>query len=833
MGTPFSVRRDVFLPLLAAATVTSVAAAQAKPWTPEQEAFFEQKIRPLLIERCQKCHGQADKPKGGLRLDTRAGWQKGGDRGPAIVPGDVEASRLIRAVRYQDDDLKMPPGGRLSEREIALLEEWVLKGAPDPRDGSPVVAAGGGEIGHRHWAYQPLRAVSAPLVKEASWPRNEVDRFILGALEQKGMRPSPDTDPYTWLRRVSLDLTGLPPTPDALVDLLRNGNSEATWERAVDRLLASPSFGERWARPWLDLVGYADQIGTANNVPAEHAWRYRDYVIRALNADKPFDRFLREQLAGDLLSAGSIEERQDQLAATGFLVLGNVNIVETDKLVMRMDLVDQQIEKVSKAFLGLTLSCARCHDHKFDPVTLKDYYGLAGIFASTETTYKAERGVWSSVTKTELPETPEQSTARQAALRDHERQTSALQSERDATDRRLKELEPLLTAAKASKVAPLAELEKGKTGLTSKKNELSRRAMHLAYLRPSPPVAFAVKESPGVGDTKRQVRGNPHVLGETIPRGFVRVVTNGPAPVIPTGQSGRLQLAEWLTGPASSLMARVTVNRVWQQLFGRGIVASVDYFGVRGEPPSHPELLDALALRFLHDGWSIKRLVRTLVLSRTYRQTSAAGQRPGDDPDPENRLLGRMSPRRLDAEMLRDAFLAASGGLKPCGGGPALAPEYPENVGGLDPTDVNPISFSLTKFRPDQSRLRTIYLPVVRSSEQRGPADVLNFFDFPQPAQFAGARPTTTTASQALFLLNGPLLQEAAQRLADAALHNPMLATDDDRIAALALRVLNRPFTPEETSAARAFLAGLPDRPQAWGQLVHALFVANEFLFRM
>jgi hypothetical protein len=835
-----ALRLSLWLGLLGAASLSRTAFAEDKP-TEQQIQFFEQKVRPLLIAKCYECHSSGKKIEGGLRLDTRAGWTKGGDRGPAVARGKVEESLLIRAVRYKDADLQMPPSGRLSDREIAILEEWVRRGAPDPRDDAAPAAGSGVDLraARNHWAFQPLKATAAPRVSDTQWPLQEVDRFVLAALERNNLRPSTDADRHTWLRRVSLDLTGLPPSPEEIA-AFTSDPSEAAWERVVDRLLASPAFGERWARPWLDLVGYADQIGSANNVPAEHAWRYRDYVVRSFNADKPLDQFIREQLAGDLLTAADIQERQDQITATGFLVLGNVNIVESDKLIMRMDLVDQQIEKVGKAFLGMTLNCARCHDHKFDPVTLRDYYGLAGIFASTESTYRADRGIWSSVTKAELPETLDQFTARQAALAAHERRAAELRSEREAVERRLRELESLIPAAKDTR----AELEKERAELSARRDSLNRRALHLAYLRPSPPVAFAVKEAADVADARRQIRGNPHTLGETVPRGFVQIATQSAAPPIPADQSGRLQLAEWLVGDASPLTARVTINRLWQRLFSQGIVGSVDYFGLRGERPSHPELLDALALRFISDGWSQKRLIRTLVLSRTYRQASELNDasRAAQALDPDNRLLWRMKPRRLEAEMLRDAALAVSGGLQRYVGGPALVPEFPENVGGLDPTDVNPINFSLNRFRDDQPRLRTIYLPVVRSSEQRGPSDVLNLFDFTQPAQLAGSRATTTVASQSLFLLNGPLLKEAARRLAVTLLSDPRLVTDDDRIAALALRVWNRPLDPHEMADARAFVkatgTGVPHGPAeqraaAWQRLAHAMLATNAFLFRM
>jgi hypothetical protein len=717
-------------------------------------------------------------------------------------------------------------------------------GAPDPRDG----IAGTNKVGialdqsRTHWAFRPVSRPQPPAVQNRSWPLGEVDQFLLARLEAAGITPADDTDRYTWLRRVSFDLTGLPPTPAQIEAFVRD-RSPGAFEKVVDRLLASPAFGECWARHWLDLVGYADQVGTANDVPAVHAWRYRDYVIDALNQDKPFDRFVCEQLAGDLLPFRSEQERRDQLVATGFLILGNLNIVEADKAVLRWDVVDQQIEKVGKTFLALTLNCARCHDHKFDPVALTDYYALAGIFGSTESTYFTRRGVWSAPLEVDLPEPATDRKAREDVLCRHDALAARTRAERDEAVRK----------------RDAAKVEKEKAEVAAKVSALEQKLLHLDYIRPRASVAYAVRDVAEPADARVTIRGNPHALGESVPRGFVRVATLGRAPAIPARQSGRLQLADWLVSPENPLTARVTVNRIWAKLFGEGLVRSVDYFGRRGEIPSHPELLDYLARRFMDASWSQKKLIRELVLSRAYRMggASPAGVKKGSgtvvrsilravpatvpDPfltraasiDPENRLLGRMSPRRLEAEAVRDAVLAVSGGLLP-GGGPALPLEYAENVGGLDPKNVNPVSFSLKTFREAQHRQRTVYLPVVRSSAQRGPAEVLNFFDFPQPAQFTGGRPVTTVATQALFLMNGPLLRAEAGRLAGELLKDG--ADDRRRVEGLYLRVLNRPASEEETREALDFLGsfrGPAQAREAWAGLCHALFACNEFLFRL
>jgi hypothetical protein len=785
--------------------------------TSEELAFFESKVRPVLVEHCYACHSQEKgKAKGGFQLDTRAGVLKGGGRGPAVVAGKPDDSLLIKAIRYTDPDLSMPPKGKLAAGQIAALEAWVKRGAPDPRDEAGTAKAGiASDQSRAHWAFRPISRPRPPAVQGQSWPLGEVDQFLLARLEAAGITPAEDADRYTWLRRVSFDLTGLPPTPAQIAAFVQD-RSPGAYEKVVDRLLASPAFGECWARHWLDLVGYADQVGTANDVPAVHAWRYRDYVIDALNQDKPFDRFIREQLAGDLLPFRSEQERRNQLVATGFLILGNLNVVEDDKAVLRWNVVDQQIEKVGKTFLALTLNCARCHDHKFDPVALTDYYALAGIFGSTESTYFTGRGVWSAPLAVDLPEPAADRQAREDVLRRHDALATRTRAERDEAVRK----------------RDAAKLEKEKAALAAKIGALEQKLLHLDYIRPRASVAYAVREMAEPADARVTIRGNPHALGESVPRGFVRVATLGPAPAIPARQSGRLQLADWLVAPENPLTSRVTVNRIWAKLFGEGLVRSVDYFGRRGETPSHPELLDYLARRFVDGGWSQKKLIRELVLSRAYRMGGGSSATAAQI-DPENRLLGRMSPRRLEAEAVRDAVLAVSGGLLP-GGGPALPLEYAENVGGLDPKNVNPVSFTLKTFRDAQHRQRTVYLPVVRSSAQRGPAEVLNFFDFPQPAQFTGGRPVTTVATQALFLMNGPLLRAEAGRLAGELLKD---GTDDRRrVQALYLRVLNRPASEEETREALDFLGSFRGRDQArevWAGLCHALFACNEFLFRL
>jgi len=791
-------------------------------------AFFESKVLPLLQSRCYECHSHEKKIKGGLALDLKTGWQTGGDNGPAIIPGDLVKSHLVQAVRYADPEMEMPPKGKLAASEIEVLEKWVAMGAPDSRvakvadNKARVIDI---EAGKKFWAFQPVRDAKAPAVKNRSWPSNDVDGFILAKLEAAGLTPNADADAYTWLRRVSLDLTGLPPSPQDIARFTADESPQAR-EHVVDRLLQSKAFGERWARHWLDLTGYADQIGTSNNVFAEHAWRYRDYVIDSFNSDKPFDRFIREQIAGDLLPFTTPQERAVNLTATGFLVLGDVEIVAVDKLKMEIDLVDQQVSKVGTAFLGMTLGCVRCHDHKFDPITQRDYYAIAGMFRSTDSTYKTDNGVWSSINASEMPETPEQQDKRTQILAANEAKLKSLQSERTDAEKEKAVLEPQIKdAAKEAKAA----LEKKRDELATRIKAINGEVEHAKFFAPIAPKTFAVHDRQKPDDMQITIRGNPYALGDKVKRSVMTVASWGEMPPIPANQSGRVQLADWLADPRNPLTARVTVNRIWQKLFGEGLVRSVDYFGVRGELPTHPELLDHLATRFVRGGWSQKQLIRSLVLSRAYRMSSAHNA-VAMAKDPDNRLLWRMNRQRLDAEAIRDSMLAISGKLAPANGGPALPLEFPENVTSLSPKAVNPPAFNLNKFRPVQEFERTVYLPVIRTATQPGPAKLRDVFDFTQPAQIAGKRAETAVPTQALFLLNSDMLRARATELAQQ-----LTLTESNagaRLEALWLRVLNRPITSTERDEANQLIELLP-ADKAWIELSHALLSSNEFLLRL
>ena len=855
--------------------------------TPEQLEFFEKKIRPVLVEHCYECHAAGSKIiQAGLRVDHRAGLLKGGDSGASIVPNEPERSAILKALRYEDAE--MPPKGKLADSIIADFQAWIAMGAPDPRvaDELPTARTIDLDEGRKFWAFQPVADPQLPSVHNQSWPLDPVDRFILSKQEEVGIQPVGDADRYTWLRRVSLDLTGLPPTHTEIDAFIRD-NSPHACATVVDRLLDSRAYGERWSRHWLDLTGYADMIGTSNSVFAQHAWRYRDYLIEAFNNDKPFDRFVREQIAGDLMEASTPQEKANNITATGFLMLGDVEIVEPDKPKMETDHIDTQVSKIGTVFLGMTLGCVRCHDHKFDPIGVDDYYGIAGMLRSSPSTRKIPFGVWSTLNATELPETPEQLEQRKELEEEHSAKIASLKAEQTKLNDEKKaivaQIAKLEKAAADDKVAgtlrvPSAnnsEIKNDKTdsekskeaqsnpqrssqgtgsvpasldSFTKQRDELTEKLKkfdieirHAEFFSSKVPKAFAMHDGEKPADMPVYIRGNPYAPGKIVRRGALRVASWKDFPEIPGGQSGRLQLADWLVDAKNPLTARVTVNRIWQKLFGEGLVRSIDYFGVRGEVPSHPELLDHLATRFMKDGWSQKTLIRSLVLSRTYRLSSANPNVAGTLGDPDNRFLWRMNRQRLDAEAIRDSILAVSGELRESHGGPALVLEVVENTGDLVQKGVNPPNYNHRKPRPSQEFERTVYLPVMRNGFTNDDR-VRTYFDFVNPAQIAGQRNQTVVPTQLLFLMNNDLFRKRAKSLVDPLLAGS--AAHDERLNQLWIRVLGRPITSVERQEASSFLEEAkslvthePNQATAdsivWQELCHSLMSSNHFVFRL
>ncbi|MCS7269640.1 MAG: PSD1 and planctomycete cytochrome C domain-containing protein, partial [Gemmataceae bacterium] len=609
--------------------------------TAEQVAFFEKKIRPVLVEHCYKCHSaSAEKVRGELLLDSRAGVRQGGVNGPIIVPGRPEKSRLIQALRHTDPDTAMPPKGKLPETVITDFETWVRMGAPDPRHETALASAKYGvdpAKAKAHWAFQPPRLPPVPTVQTGQ-SLSPIDAFVVTARQAKGLTPVGQAERRTLLRRVYFDLIGLPPSPEEVEAFVADRSPDA-FEKVVDRLLSSPHFGERWGRHWLDLARYAESSGKTVNVNYPHAWRYRDYVIAAFNADKPYDQFIREQIAGDLLPSDDPKQKAERLIATGFLAIGPKALNETSTLQFELDIADEQIDVVTQVFLGLTIACARCHDHKFEPFTQRDYYALAGIFRSTQTCYGTIRQIQAQRPSPllELPKecglpagTPEKLTAEER---------SRLRQQIDELNKQIAESTDIIRRLiLAAQVAGL----RSRLDSFDANGEPKLLAMGVRD-KPAPPGMgggpFGPRPGPlgmrmtprvnrftgqtVIADSPIFQRGEPDQPGtELVPRGLPVVLTRQPLR-IPATTSGRRQLADWIAAADNPLTARVLVNRVWLHLFGRGLVPTPDNFGLSGQPPSHPELLDYLAVTFVQqDRWSIKKLIRRLVLTQTYQLDS-------------------------------------------------------------------------------------------------------------------------------------------------------------------------------------------------------------------
>ncbi len=912
--------------------------------------FFESRIRPLFVEHCQQCHG-ADKQKGGLRLDSREGWMRGGDSGPPVVPGKPESSLMAKAISYTDRDLKMPPKKKLSDAQIADLRQWIALGAHDPRE-APASASGAKQKpltvaeGKNFWSFKPLVAHSPPAVKNKSWPRTEIDHFILAKLEGKGMSPSPDAPQDVLRRRLSFDLTGLPPSN----------------ESSIDALLASPAFAERFTSHWLDITRFAESSGGGRTLPFKDAWRYRDYVLESFRDDVPLNRFLTEQLAGDLLPAATPAETRRHLTATGFLTLGPTNYEEQDKQMLRMDIVDEQLDTIGKSFLGMTIGCARCHDHKFDPIPTRDYYALAGIFRSTRTLKNYTDNVAHWIDKP-LPLEGEQEEVLQAA----EKQAALMKDEIARMKDDLRGKGGLLTTGKkavavselegivvddaeamkvgawsvSSRIKPfigsgyatddnkdkgaktisftpkipktgkyevrvafnagpdradkvaltvfhadgeellhinlqteklqgvaiesigtfrfedssqgyvllsnagaqgyvtvdavqfiaqdVAELARvsttSATADSAMKKQLSTMEKKLKEFekdKPKRPEAMAVREDDTFEDCPIHIRGSIRNLGALAPRGFLQVALTPDAPAIPKDQSGRLQFAQWLTSEHNPLTARVYVNRVWHWLIGAGLVRTTENFGTTGETPSHPELLDYLALRFMREGWSTKKLVKLIVSSRTYQQ--ASDLKPASSADPDNRLLSRMNRKRLDAECIRDAMLHAAGTLEDKFGGPnMLAGQADSNSAATQNLEYN---FQYTDKR------RSVYTPAFRNVRH----PLFEVFDFADINQPIAQRTTSTVAPQALFMLNNPDVIEQARAAADRVIKDS--ASDAEKIQRAYQLSLARTPTEKERTTSQEFIeastsgnATAEEKRDVWARLIQAIWSTPEFRF--
>lgn len=740
--------------------------------------FFEKRIRPVLVEHCYECHAADSEPlQGGLRLDVGNGLQTGGDSGPALDRDNPQESLLLKALRY--DGVEMPPDGKLPAEVIADFETWIKAGAPDPREDAPVTerVMVDQEAAAKWWAFQRVQEVVPPDHPEAAAGFEEtqvLDRFINVSLAEAGLTPAPSAQPATLLRRVYLDLLGLPPSPEEVLRFQQDRSPDAL-ERLIDRLLASPAYGERWGRYWLDAARYADSNGADENHAFPFAWKYRDYVVRAMNQDLPYDQFIVEQLAGDLLPSESTEERYERWTATGFLIIGPKMLAEQDKPKMVADIVDEQIDTVGQAFMAMTFGCARCHDHKFDPIAARDYYALAGIFHSTKTMANLD-----FVSQWNERETPEAATS--AEIETHNAHQQKIAEKKEEIERFLKEAGKEEGKLTAEERKPLKSLRKELEELEKKMPKLS--------------AVMAADESE-VKTVPIHIRGNHLQLGpEPIPRGIPTIFTSTTtAPVFPPDRSGRLELARWLASPEHPLTSRVFVNRLWQGHFGEGLVRSPGNFGLKGEEPTHPELLDWLARDFVAGEWSIKRMHRQILLSAAYRRASL--QSPAQSQgDLENRFWSHQNRRRLEIEPLRDALLV-------------LGDHWDRTIGGQAEAIYGKFETTGVERTQQDALRRTIYLPINRAAL----SELFSTFDYVDSAVSVPKRNSTVVPHQALFLMNNPMVIEQAYLFSKRVRAYP--GSDADRVDFAMRAAFGRSAEVTEIEAALAFLRTNIHTPEA------------------
>lgn len=789
--------------------------------TAEQRDFFEKRVRPVLADHCQKCHNE-DRSKGGLRLDALDPMLEGGDSGPAIVPGKPDESLLIEAVRH--DGLAMPPSGTLPESAVADLTRWVEMGAPWPGTAGTrprAAAASKSRItdeDRNFWSFRPIGEPAVPRLVEDEWSRNDVDRFILAKLQQEGLAPAPEADRPTLIRRLTLDLTGLPPTPEE-VDAFVHDRASDAYERLVDRLLESPRYGERWGRHWLDLVRYAESDGHRQDAYRPQVWRYRDYVVDAFNRDVPYDRFLTEQLAGDELDPDDPTMR----VATAYYRHGPYEFNQRNATGQWSDILNEVTDVTAEVFLGVSLACARCHDHKFDPILQEDYFRFQAFFTPLR-----HRDDLEVATPAELADYRVRCAAADLLAADVREELAKIErpyrlaAARDAVSKFPEEIQALLGRTPGS-LSPyetqIFELsfrqvkeewdkvgDKVKGPEKARYDALRKRLAELESLRPPMPGrAFTVTD---VGPESPPTTIPGDRSGRTIEPGYLAVLGSEPAAIDSIAPGARttgrrLALARWISRPDNPLSNRVIVNRIWQYHFGRGLVATSSDLGRLGEAPSHPELLDWLARRFVAQGRSFKAMHRLLLTSATYRQSALT---PEADRarvvDPENRWLWRANRRRLEAEEIRDAALAVSGELDPACGGPSVDAARPR---------------------------RALYMKVVRNSRD----ELMDAFDAPDGFLSTAQRNRTTTPTQALLLINSPWVIKRARAMAERLIRE--VPDDEAGQVARAYRLaLGREASRSETVEAASFLS--QQRAEAGGTIgaladfCHALLNTNEFL---
>ncbi|MFO0427860.1 MAG: PSD1 and planctomycete cytochrome C domain-containing protein [Planctomyces sp.] len=800
--------------------------------TAEKIEFFESRIRPVLVEHCYSCHSHdAKNIRGGLLVDLREGLIQGGESGPAVIPGDIRSGHLLSAIRYES--LQMPPEKKLPESVIRDFEQWIADGAVDPRDGelkrtSAALSESDIEKGREFWSFRPVTRPEIPEV-HSDWAVSPIDRFVAEVHQREGVAPSVDASPDMLLRRLNYVLVGLPATPAERDLFLQEWaiHPEDAISRRIDQLLESPRFGERWGRHWLDVTRFAESSGGGRSLMFPEAWRFRDYVIQSFNQDKRFDQLLREHIAGDLLPAADDEQRDLQRTGAGYLILGAINYEEQDKEALRMDVVDEQIDTLGRTFLGMTFGCARCHDHKFDPIPTADYYALAGIFRSTRslTPGNVSGYVTAPLSRGADPE----------AMRRWQEEIDLLKKQ--------------IADAKANPVSADQQKE------LKRLNDLLKKQ---TAAKPYVPTVMTVEDEEKPADWHIHIRGTARNLGPVVPRGFPQVMSfvssRGDSEVggipdggttltsaaetaglaseaipIPGKHSGRRELAEWLADPRHPLTARVFVNRVWMHLIGEGLVRTPDNFGSTGERATHPELLDYLADTFVHeDDWSPKRLIRRICTSRTFRMSSVVDSETRMR-DPENRLLARGFRRQMDAETLRDSLLAIGGNLN-------LQISGGLTIGKIMEYDV------IYDHQEYPLFCRSVYVPYFRNAM----LDLFYAFDSANPNVVAGRRNEGTLPSQALFMMNSPFVIHQSELATDRLLRQiddsdaARSAADELQKMRLKIRhlwitVLTRePTEPEERLVLEELLndasSGQP-QPERWKEIVHSLVSSVDFRF--
>lgn len=799
--------------------------------TPAQAAHFESKVRPVLLSKCIACHG--DKQQiAGLRLDRPI--------------STAMAKKVAAAVEY-NGVIKMPPGGKMGAQDIAAVSAWGRAGGPWPAK----VAV---KSKQRFWAFVPPTVPSLPTVKNPTWAKSPLDLFVLAKLEEKGLKPAPAADKTTLIRRATLDLTGLPPTPSD-IDAFIEDKSPNAFEKVLDRLLASKAYGERWGRHWLDVARYSDSNGLDENLVYANAWRYRDWVIDAINQDMPINRFFQEQVAGDLLPGAG----DSQVVATGYLALGGKMLAEDDPQKQELDIIDEQVDTLSKGMLAMTVGCARCHDHKFDPISAKDYYSLASIFKSTKTMNTfAVVAEWQErmlgpkedqerLKKIELSLKEKTDARDKVRQKEREELLAKIQPKKDAYIAAAKKLieSPKPPDAQAPKglipevVASVAEQIKSGTPVklelpenadplfpAPKVEELKRLNGEIKQLndsKPTIPLAMAVSEAPAK-DLRVHLRGSYLTLGDQATRGVPAIMSTKNPVVIPKDKSGRLELANWIASAKNPLTARVFVNRVWRWKFGKGLVGSVDNFGILGNLPTHPELLDWLATSFVtQDKWSLKQLQKRIMLTSTY-QMSTQYDAKFANLDPENKYLWRFNRRRLEAEAIRDSIFFVSGTLDRKMGGTMM--NLPPRAYVTNDQSANPIQYD--------SPRRAVYLPVIRANVY----DVYTAFDFGDPTVMNGDRASTTVAPQALFMLNGKIVLTATKAQATKLLARKDI-DDRGRIKSLFRTCFGRPAKPHEivrslnylSKFEQAYAKAKEPKLSAWQSLCKTIIGSNEFIY--